>query len=118
MPLKLWTEYLKQKESRNKCEGKSQKPSDPLLLQVKGGETNYRYKSNLKVETRTLEEVKRVLEYVSGSKTRLTGIMLDHMNGDVDVTMLNDAVELINGGAETEIDTELALESRRRTKRA
>ncbi|CAF1997342.1 unnamed protein product [Brassica napus] len=52
---------------------------DPLLLQVKGGETNYRYKSNLKVETRTLEEVKRVLEYVSGSKTRLTGIMLDHM---------------------------------------
>ncbi|CAG7872989.1 unnamed protein product [Brassica rapa] len=66
-------------------------------------------------------------------------------NGDVDVTMLNDAVELINGRAETEasgnvtietvhngalthsvnaldislkIDTELALEAGRRTKRA
>ncbi|KAG5395074.1 hypothetical protein IGI04_025037 [Brassica rapa subsp. trilocularis] len=76
---------------------------------------------DVKVETRTLEEVKEVFR-----------------NGDVDVTMLNDAVELINGRAETEkcqrsgalthsvnaldislkIDTELALEAGRRTKRA
>ncbi|CDY17679.1 BnaA06g34980D [Brassica napus] len=34
---------------------------------------------DVKVETRTLEEVKEVLEYVSGSKTRLTRIMLDNM---------------------------------------
>lgn len=62
----------------------------------------------LKVETRTLEEVKEVLEYVSGSETRLTRIMLDNMvvpleNGDIDVTMLTDAVELINGKFETEV---------------
>ncbi|KAL0792890.1 hypothetical protein Bca101_064267 [Brassica carinata] len=116
---------------------------------------------DVEVETRTLEEVKEVLEYVSGSKTRVTRIMLDNMvvpleNGDVDVTMLKDAVELINGRVETEasgnvtietvhkigqsgvtfissgalthsvkaldislkIDTELALEVGRRTKRA
>ncbi|VVB03735.1 unnamed protein product [Arabis nemorensis] len=116
---------------------------------------------DVEVETRTLEEVKEVLEYVSGSVTRLTRIMLDNMvvpleNGDVDVTMLKDAVELINGRFETEasgnvtietvhkigqsgvtfissgalthsvkaldislkIDTELALEVGRRTKRA
>ncbi|CAH8386966.1 unnamed protein product [Eruca vesicaria subsp. sativa] len=116
---------------------------------------------DVEVETRTLEEVKEVLEYVSGSKTRVSRIMLDNMvvpleNGDVDVTMLKDAVELINGRVETEasgnvtietvhkigqsgvtfissgalthsvkaldislkIDTELALEVGRRTKRA
>ncbi|CAN7044069.1 hypothetical protein BRARA_B03039 [Brassica rapa] len=116
---------------------------------------------DVEVETRTLEEVREVLEYVSGSKTRVSRIMLDNMvvpleNGDVDVTMLKDAVELINGRVETEasgnvtietvhkigqsgvtfissgalthsvkaldislkIDTELALEVGRRTKRA
>lgn len=62
----------------------------------------------LKVETRTLEEVREVLEYVSGSKTRVSRIMLDNMvvpleNGDVDVTMLEDAVELISGRVETEV---------------
>lgn len=60
------------------------------------------------METRTLEEVKEVLEYVSGSETRLTRIMLDNMvvpleNGDIDITMLKDAVELINGKFETEV---------------
>lgn len=63
---------------------------------------------DVEVETRTLEEVKEVLEYASGSETRLTRIMLDNMvvpleNGDVDVTMLKDAVELINGRFETEV---------------
>ncbi|XP_043691088.1 nicotinate-nucleotide pyrophosphorylase [carboxylating], chloroplastic isoform X2 [Telopea speciosissima] len=115
----------------------------------------------VEVETRTLEEVKEVLHYTSQTKTSLTRIMLDNMvvplpNGDVDVSMLKEAVELINGSFETEasgnvtlgtvhkigqtgvtyissgalthsvkaldislkIDTELALQVGRRTKRA
>lgn len=49
-----------------------------------------------------------MLEYVSASKTGLTRIMLDNMvvpleNGDIDVTMLKEAVELINGRFETEV---------------
>ncbi|KAK8668063.1 hypothetical protein V6N13_105531 [Hibiscus sabdariffa] len=115
----------------------------------------------VEVETRTLEEVKEVLQYASQTKSSLTRIMLDNMviplpDGDVDVSMLKEAVELINGKFETEasgnvtletvheigqtgvtyissgalthsvtaldislkIDTELALEVRRRTKRA
>ncbi|KAE8690862.1 Nicotinate-nucleotide pyrophosphorylase [Hibiscus syriacus] len=47
----------------------------------------------VEVETRTLEEVKEVLQYASQMKTSLTRIMLDNMviplpNGDVDVSML------------------------------
>lgn len=61
-----------------------------------------------KVETRTLEEVKEVLHYTSHAKTCLTRIMLDNMviplpNGDVDVSMLKNAVDLINGRFETEV---------------
>ena len=71
---------------------------------------------DVEVETRTLEEVKAVLEYASGSETRLTRIMLDNMvvpleNGDVDVTMLKDAVELINGRFETEASGNVTLET-------
>lgn len=60
------------------------------------------------IETRTLEEIKDVLEYASKTKTSLTRIMLDNMvvpllNGDVDVSMLKEAVELINGKFETEV---------------
>lgn len=60
------------------------------------------------METRTLGEVKEILDYASQSKTSLTRIMLDNMvvpleNGDVDVSMLKDAVELINGRFETEV---------------
>lgn len=60
------------------------------------------------VETRTVEEVKEVLQYASENKTALTRIMLDNMvvplpNGDVDVSMLKDAVRLINGRFETEV---------------
>ncbi|KAJ4970811.1 hypothetical protein NE237_003910 [Protea cynaroides] len=115
----------------------------------------------VEIETRTLEEVKEVLHYASQTKTSLTRIMLDNMvvplpNGDVDVSMLKEAVELVNGSFETEasgnvtlgtvhkigqtgvtyissgalthsvkaldislkIDTELALQVGRRTKRA
>lgn len=62
----------------------------------------------VKVETRTIEEVKEVLGYASHSSTRLTRIMLDNMvipldNGDIDVSMLKEAVDLINGRFETEV---------------
>lgn len=62
----------------------------------------------LQVETRTLDEVEEVLRYASQSQTSLTRIMLDNMvvplpNGDVDVSMLEEAVQLINGSFETEV---------------
>lgn len=118
-------------------------------------------KMNVEVETRTLEEVHEVLQYATQNKTFLTRMMLDNMvvplpSGDVDVSMLKEAVDIINGRFETEasgnvtlntvhkigqtgvtyissgalthsvkaldislkIDTELALQVGRRTKRA
>ncbi|KAD2805176.1 hypothetical protein E3N88_38553 [Mikania micrantha] len=115
----------------------------------------------VEVETRTFEELREVLNYASQNKTFLSRIMLDNMvvpqpDGNIDVSMLKQAVELINGKFETEasgnvtvetvhkigqtgvtyissgalthsvkaldislkIDTELALEVGRRTKRA
>ena len=49
-----------------------------------------------------------LLKYSAENKTSLTRIMLDNMvvplaNGDVDVSMLKDAVQLINGRFETEV---------------
>lgn len=49
-----------------------------------------------------------LLKYAAENKTSLTRIMLDNMvvplaNGDVDVSMLKDAVQLINGRFETEV---------------
>lgn len=63
---------------------------------------------NIQVETRTLEEVNEVLQYASQTQTSLTRIMLDNMvvplqNGDVDVSMLKEAVLLINGRFDTEV---------------
>lgn len=60
------------------------------------------------VETRTIEEVNQVLDYASRTKTSLTRIMLDNMvvplsNGDVDVSMLEQAVNLIKRRFETEV---------------
>lgn len=60
------------------------------------------------VETRTLEEVKDLLKYANGNKISLTRIMLDNMvvplpDGGIDVSMLKDAVQLINGTFETEV---------------
>lgn len=53
--------------------------------------------------------MKEVLEYSTENKTSLTRIMLDNMvvpvsNGDVDVSMLKDAVKLISGRFETEVN--------------
>ena len=61
-----------------------------------------------------MEEIKDVLEYASKTKTSLTRIMLDNMvipldNSDVDVSMLKEAVELINGKFEIEITPYLQL---------
>lgn len=63
----------------------------------------------LQVETRTLEEVKKVLKYAAENTTSLTRIMLDNMvvplsDGDIDVSMLKDAVQLIGGKFETEVN--------------
>ncbi|KAF5177534.1 Nicotinate-nucleotide pyrophosphorylase [carboxylating] protein [Thalictrum thalictroides] len=70
----------------------------------------------VEIETRTLEEVKEVLKYASQGKTSLTRIMLDNMvaplgNGDVDISMLKEAVELINGSFETEASGNVTLET-------
>lgn len=70
----------------------------------------------VEVETRTLEEVNKVLQYASQMKTSVTRIMLDNMvaplpNGDVDVSMLKEAVQLINGRFETEASGNVTIET-------
>lgn len=70
----------------------------------------------VEVETRTLAEVHEVLEYASQTKTSLTRIMLDNMviplsNGDVEVSMLKEAVDLIKGKFETEASGNVTLET-------
>ncbi|TYK28979.1 nicotinate-nucleotide pyrophosphorylase [Cucumis melo var. makuwa] len=85
-----------------------------LFLEISPGAYNpgayklnaYGYKE--KVETRTLEEVHEVLRYATQNKTSLTRMMLDNMvvplpSGDVDVSMLKEAVDIINGRFETEV---------------
>ncbi|KAK8940442.1 hypothetical protein KSP39_PZI009891 [Platanthera zijinensis] len=77
-------------------------------------------KRNLKmpveVETRTLEEVKEVLSYTNQNRSSLTRIMLDNMvislpNGNIDVTMLKEAVEMIDARFETEASGNVSLET-------
>jgi hypothetical protein len=63
---------------------------------------------SLKIDTRTLEELDEVLRYTSQTKSSFTRVMLDKMvvplpNGDVDVSMLKDAAEMISGRFETEV---------------
>ncbi|XP_009765763.1 quinolinate phosphoribosyltransferase [decarboxylating] 1a [Nicotiana sylvestris] len=70
----------------------------------------------VEVETRTIAEVREVLDYASQTKTSLTRIMLDNMvvplsNGDIDVSMLKEAVDLINGRFETEASGNVTLET-------
>lgn len=80
----------------------------------------YLNKNNLEmgveVETRTFEEIHEVLRYASENKTCLSRIMLDNMvvpqgDGDVDVSMLKEAVEIINGKFETEASGNVTLET-------
>ncbi|KAL9679399.1 hypothetical protein QQ045_017258 [Rhodiola kirilowii] len=70
----------------------------------------------VEIETRTLEEVKEVLDYASHTKSSLTRIMLDNMvvplpNGDIDVSMLKEAVALIDGRYETEASGNVTIET-------
>ncbi|KAM0905132.1 hypothetical protein ACQ4PT_017566 [Festuca glaucescens] len=70
----------------------------------------------VEVETRTLEEVRYLLKYSDKNKTSLTRIMLDNMvvplpNGDIDVSMLKDAVQLINGRFETEASGNVTMDT-------
>ncbi|XP_058724502.1 quinolinate phosphoribosyltransferase [decarboxylating] 1a [Vicia villosa] len=70
----------------------------------------------VEVETRTLEEVEEVLRYASQTKTSLTRIMLDNMvvplpNGDVDISMLKEAVRLVNGRFETEASGNVTIDT-------
>lgn len=70
----------------------------------------------VEVETRTFEEIHEVLNYASENKTSLSRIMLDNMvvpqlDGDIDVSMLKQAVELINGKFETEASGNVTLET-------
>ncbi|KAL6573776.1 Quinolinate phosphoribosyltransferase [decarboxylating] 2a, mitochondrial [Orobanche hederae] len=96
-------------------------------ISIAGGITNalksvdlYLEQNNLQmgveVETRTIEEVNQVLHYASTTKTSLTRIMLDNMvvplsNGDVDVSMLKEAVDLVDGRFETEASGNVTLET-------
>ncbi|GAB2228612.1 hypothetical protein Drorol1_Dr00022732 [Drosera rotundifolia] len=96
-------------------------------VSIAGGVTNalksvdsYLQQNNLQmeveVETRTMEEVKEVLGYASENKTHLTRIMLDNMvvpqpDGDVDVSMLEEAVEIISGRFETEASGNVTLDT-------
>ncbi|KAM5567060.1 nicotinate-nucleotide pyrophosphorylase [carboxylating], chloroplastic [Rosa sericea] len=96
-------------------------------ISIAGGITNalksvdlYLQQRNLQmeveVETRTIDEVDKVLDYASQTKTSLTRIMLDNMvvplsNGDVDVSMLEQAVNLIKGRFETEASGNVTLET-------
>ncbi|XP_042446497.1 nicotinate-nucleotide pyrophosphorylase [carboxylating], chloroplastic-like isoform X3 [Zingiber officinale] len=96
-------------------------------ISIAGGVTNalksvdeFLQQSNLQmpveVETRTLEELEELLEFSSQNRTSLTRIMLDNMvvplpNGDVDVSMLKDAVQLVNGRFETEASGNVTIET-------
>ncbi|KAG0612765.1 hypothetical protein M758_6G050300 [Ceratodon purpureus] len=70
----------------------------------------------VEIETRTLDEVQEVLDSVAQCKGRVTRVMLDNMvvplpNGDVDLSMLQQAVTLIDGRFETEASGNVTLET-------
>ncbi|XP_024516244.1 nicotinate-nucleotide pyrophosphorylase [carboxylating], chloroplastic isoform X1 [Selaginella moellendorffii] len=66
----------------------------------------------VEVETRTLDEVRRVLAILD--KGKVTRIMLDNMvstqaNGDIDVGLLREAVEIVGGRVQTEASGNVTL---------
>ncbi|CAI9275984.1 unnamed protein product [Lactuca saligna] len=78
--------------------------------------TNNNLQMGVEVETRTFEEIHEVLRYADENKTFLSRIMLDNMvvpqgDGDVDVSMLKEAVGIINGRFETEASGNVTLET-------
>lgn len=77
---------------------------------------NNNLQMGVEVETRTFEEIHEVLDYASQNETLLSRIMLDNMvvpqpDGDIDVSMLKEAVQLINGKFETEASGNVTLET-------
>ncbi|KAG4991306.1 hypothetical protein JHK87_024763 [Glycine soja] len=95
--------------------GESEQHNKVSYISVHIAVTNWESSLTL-VETRTLEEVEEVLHYSSQTKTSLTRIMLDNMvvplpNGDVDISMLKEAVQLINGRYETEASGNVTLDT-------
>ncbi|XP_060215467.1 quinolinate phosphoribosyltransferase [decarboxylating] 1b-like isoform X2 [Lycium barbarum] len=91
--------------------------ADPAcILETRKTAPGLRLVDKWAVETRTPAEVHEVLEYASQTKTSLTRIMLDNMviplsNVDVEVSMLKEAVELIDGRFETEASGNVTLET-------
>lgn len=73
----------------------------------------------IEVETRTLDEVKEVLEFLESDKqTLVKRLMLDNMvkrdssaPGGVDVSMLKEAVSLVSGKVDTEASGNVTLET-------
>ncbi|KAL8142045.1 hypothetical protein V2J09_015077 [Rumex salicifolius] len=73
-------------------------------------------KMEVEVETRTLAEIREVLSYTEQNNTSLTRIMLDNMvipqpNGEIDVSMLKEAVKMIDGKFETEASGNVTLDT-------
>uniref|UniRef100_A0A804UE69 Quinolinate phosphoribosyl transferase C-terminal domain-containing protein n=1 Tax=Zea mays TaxID=4577 RepID=A0A804UE69_MAIZE len=100
-----------QKEKLNSCRGRyfftdaHVDKDKPMCLGI-----------DISVETRTIEEMEDLLKYAAENKTSLTRIMLDNMvvplaNGDVDVSMLKDAVQLINDRFETEASGNVTVDT-------
>ncbi|KAL3686890.1 hypothetical protein R1sor_013199 [Riccia sorocarpa] len=70
----------------------------------------------VEIETRSLDEVREVLDCIRGEKGKVTRIMLDNMvkvtpDGSVDVSMLEEAVKLIDGRVETEASGNVTLQT-------
>lgn len=70
----------------------------------------------VEVETRTLDEVREVLQCRGAGVGSVTRVMLDNMvvpleGGRLDVSMLEDAVRLVGGAVETEASGNVTLET-------
>jgi len=70
----------------------------------------------IEIETRTLEEVQEVISCIERGVGRVTRVLLDNMvvrmpNGDVDVSMLQSAVDLVNSRFETEASGNVTIET-------
>ncbi|RXH79210.1 hypothetical protein DVH24_040357 [Malus domestica] len=82
-------------------------------ITIAGGITNavksvdLNLQMEVEVETRTIEEIEKVLEYASQTKTSLTQMMLDNMvvlpNGDVDASG-NVTLETVHKIGQTRVD--------------
>jgi nicotinate-nucleotide pyrophosphorylase (carboxylating) len=70
----------------------------------------------VEIETQTLEEVQEVISCIERGVGRVTRVLLDNMvvrmpNGDVDVSMLQSAVDIVNSRFETEASGNVTIET-------